>query len=66
MAGKIKTMIDKIIDNKSRGNAAIASCTRTKLILKGIAVDKYTANSPDDQEVINKISQIAKELGVAL
>jgi len=66
MAGKIKLMIDKIIKDKSKGNNTIAACTRTKLILKGISVDKYTAVSPDDPEIINKVTQIAKELGVTL
>lgn len=66
MAGKIKLMIDKIITAKAKGNSTIASCTRTKLILKGIAVDKYTANSPDDVDVLNKITKIAQELDVTL
>ena len=59
-------MIDKIINDKSKGNSTIAKCTYTKLILKGIAVDRYTASSPDDKEVMDKISKIAKELGVTL
>jgi len=66
MAGKIKVMIEKIVQDKAKGNETIAKCVRTKLILKGIAVDKYTANSPDDAEIINKITKVAKELGVIL
>lgn len=66
MAGKIKKMIEKIVQDKSKGNATIAQCTRTKLILKGISIDKYTVSSPDDPEIMNKISNIAKELGVTL
>ncbi len=59
-------MIDKIITEKSKGNPTIANCTRTKLILKGIAVDKYTSSSPDEPEVMSNISRIAKEFGVTL
>lgn len=59
-------MIDKLILEKSKGNKVIENCTRTKLILKGIAVDKYTASSPDDSEVMEKITKIAKEFGVSL
>lgn len=66
MAGKIKFMIDKIISDKAKGNDTIANCTRTKLILKGIAVNKYTSSSPDDPDVMKKVSQVAKELGVIL
>ncbi len=66
MAGKIKLMIDKIVQEKSKGNDIIAKCTRTKLVLKGIAVDKYTLSSPDEPAVIANISKIAKEFGVTL
>lgn len=66
MAGKIKIMIDKIINEKSKGNVTIANCTRTKLILKGISVDNYTLTTPDYPDIMNKVSQVAKELGVNL
>lgn len=66
MAGKVKQMIDKLILEKSKGNKVIENCTRTKLILKGISVDKYTASSPDEPEVIEKILKIAQEFGVTL
>ena len=42
MAGQIYHMIQKIITQKSRGNQIIASSVKTKMILKGITVDKYT------------------------
>lgn len=66
MAGKIKEMIDKLIQEKSKGNQVIENCIRTKLILKGVTVNKYTSTSPDEPEVIANISKIAKEFGVTL
>ena len=66
MAGKIKFMIDKIITSKAKRNPTISTFTRTNLILKVIAVDKYTENSPDDVTVLNKITKIAQELDVTL
>ena len=66
MAGQAYTMIQSIITQKSKGNAVIANSIRTKMYLKGIAVDKYTPSSPDDQEIIKKIREIAKEFGVAV
>lgn len=66
MAGKIKRMIDKIISEKAKGNAIIASSVRTKMILKGISVDKFADSSPDDPEIIKTLGIIAKEFGITL
>lgn len=66
MAGQIRKTIDRIIDEKSRGNQIIASSIRTKMILKGISVDKYTASSPDDPEVMQKLKAVAAEYGITV
>ena len=42
----------------------IENSIRTKMYLKGIAVDKYTAISPDDPAVVQKVREVAKEFGV--
>lgn len=64
MAGQIQRMIQTVITQKSKGNIVIANSIRTKLYLKGVAVDKYTAVSPDDPAVMQKVREIAKEFGV--
>lgn len=66
MAGKIKAMCNTIIEKRAGGNAMIEKLTKTKLILKGVNPDQFTASSPDDQLVIAKLAQIAKDLGIAL
>jgi len=66
MAGKINSMINAIVEGKSKGNSIIASSTRTKIILKGINVSNYNANSPDDPVIIEKLKVIAKEFGVTI
>lgn len=66
MAGQIRKTIDRIIDEKSRGNQIIASSIRTKMILKGISVDKYNASSPDDPEVMQKLKAVAAEYGIRI
>lgn len=66
MAGKIKAMCDKIIAKRANGNPSIAKITKTKLVLKGVNPDKYDASSPDDPVIIDKLTQVAKELGVVL
>jgi len=59
-------LIDTLIEERSKGSASIASTTRTKLLLKGIDLKKYTAQSDDDPGVIKSIKQIADEMGINL
>lgn len=66
LAGQIKKMIMTIVTQKAKGNAIIGNSIRTKMYLKGIAVDKYTDTSPDDPATIQKIREIAKEFGVVV
>lgn len=66
MAGQIERMIQSVITQKSKGNTVIANTVKTKMYLKGIAVDKYTAASPDDPAVMAKVREIAKEFGVVV
>ena len=66
MAGKIKQMIDTIIAQRAKGNPTLVSVTVTKLVLKGIDPERYNAQSPDDPVMIDKLSALAKDLGVAL
>ena len=64
LAGQIQRMIQTVITQKAKGNTVIASSIQTKMYLKGIAVDKFTAASPDDPAVMQKVREIAKEFGV--
>ena len=64
MPGQIRHMIDAIICGARRENATIAMTTKTKLILKGINPDRYSAASDDDPSVTAKLRAIATELGV--
>ena len=66
MAGKIKKMIDTIIEKKSNGDPILKKTTRLKLARKGIDVDKYTATSEDDAEILTKLRQIANEFKINL
>lgn len=66
MAGQIKSAIDSIIEQRSRGNATIAATTKTKFILKGVNPDRFHASSPDDPAILAKIRAIAVEMGVSL
>ncbi len=62
MAGKVKQMIDTIINQRAKDNAMLAGVIKTKLMLKGIDPSKFTAQSPDDPAVISKLEALMKEL----
>jgi hypothetical protein len=66
MAGKIRLLIDNLITKRAQGNPSLESTTRTKLLLKGIDGTKYSTSSEDDPAIIEKIRQIAKDMGVEL
>jgi hypothetical protein len=66
MAGLIKSMLDTIVERRSHGNPILAQTTRTKLILKGVDPDGYSAASPDDPGVIARVRQIAADLQISL
>ena len=66
MAGKIKKAIDEIILQRSKGNPTLVLTTKTKLSIKGIDVELYRNDSPDDPEVLEKINRIANEFGLKL
>ena len=62
MAGKIKEMIDTIIQERSKGNPDIAEMTKAKFILKGVNPNKFDISSVDDPVIIEKLYTIAKQL----
>jgi len=66
MPGKIKRLINQIIQQKSGGKQVLANVVATKLILKGIDPDKFNDSSPDDPATIAKVAQIAAQMGVAI
>jgi len=66
MAGQIKRILDRIIQDRSQGNETIAMTTKIKLVLKGVDPDKYSVLSEDDSATLLKVKEIARELGVAL
>lgn len=65
MAGKIKKMIDAIIEQRAQGNKVLEGVVKMKLILKGIDPKNYTVSSPDDPAVIGKLQEVMKEFNNA-
>ena len=64
MPGQIRLLIDDIVAKRSKGNWTVASTTRTKLILKGIVPERFTAASADDEAILAKLRAIAVEWGL--
>jgi hypothetical protein len=62
MAGKIRQMIDAIINQRAKDNPMLERVIKTKLILKGINPNKYTLQSDDDPTVIVKLEKMIQEL----
>ncbi len=62
MAGKIKQMIDTIIAQRAKDNPMLAGVIKTKLMLKGIDPNKFTAQSDDDPAILAKLEAVAKDL----
>lgn len=57
-------MIDEIIAKRSRGDAALALTTETKLLIKGFDRARYDALSPDDSNSLTKLRAVANEMGI--
>lgn len=66
MPGQIKQLLDSIVQQRAKGNPTLLMTTRTKLILKGLNPDAFTASSPDDPVLVAKVRALAAELGVQL
>lgn len=66
MAGQAKKLIDKLVALRSKGDDTLIQTTVTKLILKGIDPNRFTAVMEDDPVVLAKIAAAAKDFGIAL
>jgi hypothetical protein len=66
MTGKIRLLIDNLIEERAHGNPSLESTTRTKLLLKGIDSSKFSSSSDDNSEIIEKIKQIARDMNIVL
>jgi len=62
MAGKINRMIERILEERSKGDELLARIINTKLILKGIDPAKYSDQSDDDPRIIEKLEKMLRNL----
>lgn len=64
MAGQIKALLEQIILFKSLGDPILQKMTKVKLLIKGIQVDDFHDDSPDDPAMIAKLCEIVDEFGL--
>ncbi len=62
MAGKIRRMIDSVIQQRAMGNPMLEKIIKTKMILKGVNPNKYTLESDDDPIILDKLERMLSEL----
>ncbi len=66
MAGKVKTLIEQLIQLRTKGERTLVAPLKVKLIMKGIDPDMFDAETPDNPIVIQRVVAIAKEMGYEL
>jgi hypothetical protein len=62
--GRIRQMLDRILQHPSPGGDSRVMALRTKLLLRGIDPEAYTDQSPDDPVVLRQVEEIAHRLGI--
>jgi hypothetical protein len=60
--GNIRTFIDKIIMTYAQEDELIRKVIESRLFLNGIRPTEYNNDTPDDKQVLRKLSNIEKEL----
>ncbi len=64
--GKAKQLIDELIQKKAQGDSFQESNVKIKLIFKGIIPDKITYETPDTDDIIAKIYEVAENFNIKL
>lgn len=60
--GQIRRILLEIIEKRSKGNPFVAKSIRAKLFIKGINVDKFGPDTPDDPKMLEKVKKLAMNM----
>lgn len=63
MAGKVKQLIDRLIELRTKGERGLVAPLKIKLIMKGVDPDLYDESSPDSPLIMQRVISIAHDLG---
>lgn len=58
MAGRVKQLIDELIELRANGNPGVVHFMRAHLMLNGIDPSRYTESSPDDQQKERRLEEM--------
>jgi hypothetical protein len=61
MAGRVRQLIDEILRERAGDDATLVAMTRIKMTLKGIDVDAWTRESPDDPATLSVLEHMRDE-----
>lgn len=56
-------MLDAIIEQRAKGNPILIETTKARLALRGFDPKKFTNSSPDDPALVERVKEIAAQLG---
>jgi DNA polymerase III sliding clamp (beta) subunit (PCNA family) len=66
MKGEVKRIIDEIVAQRAHGDEVLMTTTKTRIALKGINLDDYTATTNDSDQDIATIKKIAVDMGITI
>lgn len=64
MKGTAKKIIDQIIQSEGGDDEFQRLMVKSKLVIKGVLVDKYTDQTQDDPQTIEQLRAVAAEFNV--
>jgi hypothetical protein len=62
--GRIRQMLDRILQPPAPGGSHRVMALRTKLLLRGIDPEAFTHQTPDDPDLLRQVEEIADRLGI--
>lgn len=69
MAGRVKQLIDELIELRAAGNPTVVHFMRAHLMLNGIDPSRYTESSPDDikkeRRLEEMIGSFSRQMSIA-
>jgi len=61
MAGRVKQLIDELMELRGASNEGVAHFMRAHLMLNGIDPARYTDSSPDDQQTQRRLEEMISD-----
>ena len=66
MAGRIKRLIDQVIEVRAGSNAVVAHFLKAHLMMNGVDPTRYTESSPDDPAKEEVLEQMLRDFSAGV